>query len=103
MSQVSSPPFYFSNFFLLFHGTVAENTAPKAESSFGVEPTKDKPAEGVGRKWEFKEDWGEKYDGVFSLGLYVLQVETGVVGRIGGLPEDITPGQVNIDRFELES
>jgi acylaminoacyl-peptidase len=44
-------------------------------------------------KYDYKEDWGEKYTGVSQLGLYVLNIETGKVARIPGVPADVTAGQ----------
>jgi hypothetical protein len=43
-----------------------------------------------------REDWGEKYDGVGKLGLYLLSVESGHVATLQGIDPNTTPGQVYI-------
>ena len=44
-------------------------------------------------KYEYKEDWGEKFTGVTELGLYVLNVDNGKVVRVPDVPLDVTVGQ----------
>ena len=44
-------------------------------------------------KYEYQEDWGEKYTGVAELGLYILNIESGKVAHIPNVPLDVTVGQ----------
>jgi hypothetical protein len=44
-------------------------------------------------KYDYKEDWGEKYTGVSELGLYILHIDSGRVMRIPDVPRDLTAGQ----------
>ena len=44
-------------------------------------------------KYDYSEDWGEKYTGVSELGLYILNIESGLVVRVPGVPLDVTVGQ----------
>lgn len=44
-------------------------------------------------KYDYKEDWGEKYTGVSELGLYILNIESGQVIRVPDVAVDVTIGQ----------
>jgi len=46
-----------------------------------------------GKKYEFQENWGEKYEKIVDLVLVLLDLETGKGQVIDGIPEHITPGQ----------
>lgn len=76
---------------------LAEVKRPKAESAFkpdqppGPPSTTPSPSSD---KFEFREDWGEKYDGVSQLGLFVLSLSTGRVARVAAVADHLTPGQV---------
>ena len=74
---------------------VAEKKFPKATSYFEVkkesENTEEKSEKG--KKYEFKEDWGEQLVGVHVTVLVVLDTEKDEVRVLDGIPDDICPGQ----------
>lgn len=65
---------------------IAATKAPKPTTHF------DKNAESAS-KYDYKEDWGELYNGVSSLCVYVLELSTGEVKPLEGMPAQDTPAQ----------
>lgn len=84
---------HFSNdekYFVYVAVPKAEKVTSYFDSSVG---RSDKVESLFPNKYEYKEDWGEKYTGVSELGLFVLNLESGKVLRIPNVPKDITAGQ----------
>ncbi|CAM9358885.1 unnamed protein product [Discosporangium mesarthrocarpum] len=74
---------------------VAQQKTADTRSFFAKEPTSSVPAPPTaGSQFLYREDWGEQYDGVVSLGLYMVDLGgSGRVVEITGVPEGLTPGQ----------
>ena len=66
---------------------------PKREKPTTYFDSPPPPPDALPSKYNWKEDWGEKYTGVSSLGIFVLDTVTGAVQRVEGVGEDETVGQ----------
>jgi hypothetical protein len=53
----------------------------------------EKISENLPNKYRYEEDWGEKYEGINHLGLYLLDLQTGAIKPVPGINPNETVGQ----------
>ncbi|XP_071960094.1 acylamino-acid-releasing enzyme-like [Antedon mediterranea] len=75
---------------------VAEKKQPKSSSYFGIKSSKDDEEndnDGKGNEYVYLEDWGEQLVSKHLPTLCVLDIESGAINVVEGVPDDISPGQ----------